>query len=696
VSYMNVTDILEAIDEEFGQEEVYMWSTYILPNGHFLNPDKSDFSTPAYEHEDFHYWIGVTFGITGFKALDDYCIKMNVTYPYIHLPNNRLTPKQLKAIRKIIDRKDLFEYAFEDIAEITDSVRFNSDISEPLLVSTENDSIVFDLSIHNADDIIKTITRSYYTGKFLFESSNSTMAKHTFEDEYDDEGNLVSVTEFDERGNGVSFEDSSGYWWKREYDSKGNEIYFENSNGFWRKSVFDAQGHQVYYETSNGYWRKSEYDKRGDLVYFEDSDGTVIDQRLKETQTESKQEHTFKDEFDEDGNLFSTSEFDEQGNEVYYEDTRGYWYKQEYDERGNMTYFEDDEGRWFRKEYDSRDNQIYYENDSGFWSKREYDEQGRLVYYEDSMGEFMDNRPDSVQTESTKGNYFKEVYDEQGDLFSISEYDSQDRQISFENAEGQWWKREFDEQGNEIYYESSYGNKTTREYSSEGVTIYREENDYWEKEYLDPQGNGIYYENSNGNWYKREYNSQGIEIYYEDSKGNVLDKRPKEAHTESIKGERKMKPTDYEKFITKQFKRVLDYIDVESLRMELNNAGDMDTYSYYLGALDMTEVLQKLWDLASKADTDTECFLQGAVEILFFLDNEEDLMTLEDFVTPADLEDDLSGEGSPCQHDLHLGVQYALEFVQRLVDYNTSGTDLSIGDYLEGILAVQGQLQRFI
>jgi hypothetical protein len=130
--------------------------------------------------------------------------------------------------------------------------------------------------------------------------------------------------------------------------------------------------------------------------------------------------------------------------------------------------------------------------------------------------------------------------------------------------------------------------------------------------------------------------------------------------------------------------------------MELKNAGDMDTYSYYLGALDMTEVLQKLWDLANKADTDTECFLQGAVEILFFLDNEEDLMTLEDFVTPADLEDDLSGEGSPCQHDLHLGVQYALEFVQRLVDYNTSGTDLSIGDYLEGILAVQGQLQRFI
>ena len=28
-------DALNKLDDLFGQEDVYMWSTYILPNGHF-------------------------------------------------------------------------------------------------------------------------------------------------------------------------------------------------------------------------------------------------------------------------------------------------------------------------------------------------------------------------------------------------------------------------------------------------------------------------------------------------------------------------------------------------------------------------------------------------------------------------------------------------------------------------------------
>jgi YD repeat-containing protein len=113
------------------------------------------------------------------------------------------------------------------------------------------------------------------------------MGKHTFKDEYDDDGSLVSITEYDEQGNEVYYEDDEGYWNKREYDDKGNEVYFEDSDGFWYKQEYDSQDHVVYYETRDGYWSKREYDSQGNLVYYEDSGGRVIDKRPKETHTES-------------------------------------------------------------------------------------------------------------------------------------------------------------------------------------------------------------------------------------------------------------------------------------------------------------------------------------------------------------------------------------------------------------------------
>ena len=89
-------EILDAIDKQFGQRQIYMWSTYILPNGHFLNPEKNmdsddfDFSL-AYEHSDFDNWVYNNFGNRGVTILLDNSIKMNVTYPYLYLPNTRIT-----------------------------------------------------------------------------------------------------------------------------------------------------------------------------------------------------------------------------------------------------------------------------------------------------------------------------------------------------------------------------------------------------------------------------------------------------------------------------------------------------------------------------------------------------------------------------------------------------------------------------
>ena len=101
--------IIELLDALFGQEQVYMWSTYILPNGHFLNPENytedPEFE-PVYEHEDFLYPFRDNYHDVDLfllmKVIDKYCIKMNVTYPYLYLPENRITDKQLKAIENIL------------------------------------------------------------------------------------------------------------------------------------------------------------------------------------------------------------------------------------------------------------------------------------------------------------------------------------------------------------------------------------------------------------------------------------------------------------------------------------------------------------------------------------------------------------------------------------------------------------------
>jgi len=44
----------------------------------------------------------------------------------------------------------------------------------------------------------------------------------------------------------------------------------------------------------------------------------------------------------------------------------------------------------------------------------------------------------------------------------------------------------------------------------------------------DKDGNRIYYEDSNDYWVKREYDAHGNEIRYENSKGRIIDKRPKQ------------------------------------------------------------------------------------------------------------------------------------------------------------------------
>lgn len=85
-----------------------------------------------------------------------------------------------------------------------------------------------------------------------------------------------------------------------------------------------------------------------------------------------------------------------------------------------------------------------------------------------------------------------------------------------------------DENENVIYYEDSDGCWSKREFDSDGNRIYSEDSSgFWYKQEFDSDGREVYFEGSNEYWCRREFDSDGNEIYYENSKGKIIDNRPK-------------------------------------------------------------------------------------------------------------------------------------------------------------------------
>lgn len=251
----NAIEILEALDKEFGQPGIYMWSTYILPNGHFLNPDNGNSEeAPAYEHEDFDDWVYENFGMAGHNVLEGYCIKMNVTYPYLHLPEVRITPEQIKAIRKIIDNRGEFEYANEDIA-FSASNMSALDMEEPLMVLYNRSVAVFDLAVYNASDIIKNISQVYYVGKFIFESADNNERLNLYRDQDD-----------------IELYDLYDYGIKEPTPEmlKNAEVIKESGDG-WRKKVYIDYPYDGYFSLNGRLGRTDGYIEAGKKAYVRDN-----------------------------------------------------------------------------------------------------------------------------------------------------------------------------------------------------------------------------------------------------------------------------------------------------------------------------------------------------------------------------------------------------------------------------------------
>lgn len=46
--------------------------------------------------------------------------------------------------------------------------------------------------------------------------------------------------------------------------------------------VYNERGNPIYLEDSSGFWSKKEHDERGNQIYYEDSSGNIFDKRVKE------------------------------------------------------------------------------------------------------------------------------------------------------------------------------------------------------------------------------------------------------------------------------------------------------------------------------------------------------------------------------------------------------------------------------
>lgn len=158
---------LTKIDELFGQEDIYMWSTYILPNGHFLNPENCPEEAQPdydwiYEHEDFDSFTDIN--------LWEYCLKMNVTYPYIALPTEvKWTKAQQNALIEILEHYDQFApdaSMFDFVHEVVDG-KYIDKMQMPVLITTPVGDKAYDAAeFLTPEEIVKDINKALVRGGF--------------------------------------------------------------------------------------------------------------------------------------------------------------------------------------------------------------------------------------------------------------------------------------------------------------------------------------------------------------------------------------------------------------------------------------------------------------------------------------------------------------------------------------------------
>ena len=245
--------ILQDVDDTFGQTEVYNWSTFILPNGHFLNPDtpkgKEYFEDtdqePEYEHSDFIYYEYNPYG----EDLFNDCVKINVTFPYLGIPVHP-TSQQYSAIQRFLDEHqyecdttyDIWkDYMEEDVMSYPEF----TEMREPLLVLSPIGCKAYDMSYTSGSDVVKSIKKSFVSG-VLAESKEDI-------DKFIAWAGDELAQRFNAQKNRLRGNERDIYYWmgkdKKDLEDRLNEI--ENIKTRKQSNNYAKQGADKVYEDSN-------------------------------------------------------------------------------------------------------------------------------------------------------------------------------------------------------------------------------------------------------------------------------------------------------------------------------------------------------------------------------------------------------------------------------------------------------------
>jgi len=215
------------------------------------------------------------------------------------------------------------------------------------------------------------------------------------------------VGQFDSKHNGYMYT----VWEKKDWGSE-LDIYMERTwSGWWYISDYDEDGRDIYYEDSHGNKEIKEYDEFGNIIYnYNEKEGGVLLDKRKNNLNESEDKvNTFINKLIPklDPPYFYNLESFGVPNDMW-EDILSKIFGYEVVRIRKRLYKIDD--------YDSNNHitnqhyEVYWENERHEWSIWEYDDEGRCTYYKDFRGDELIRR-----------------WDDQGNLV----YDSRDDQEGY-------------------------------------------------------------------------------------------------------------------------------------------------------------------------------------------------------------------------------------------------------------------------
>ena len=148
------------------QRDVYMWSTFIMPDGRFINifDIDSEDSDIGEHHMLYHYLQDNGYKVNDMNAVDFGLIKLNSTYPYIAISKTvRPTSQQYRALENWIDNLDSDFYILDYPPEIFNN-KVKSISKHAIMVDIGNAANIYDLDIYGGRDIVDIIKHFYVSG----------------------------------------------------------------------------------------------------------------------------------------------------------------------------------------------------------------------------------------------------------------------------------------------------------------------------------------------------------------------------------------------------------------------------------------------------------------------------------------------------------------------------------------------------